>query len=59
MNKFLSKRFTLVVSAFTVMTYLGVAAVHKEMDAVVVIVVGSLAGIITWYINQETKRPSK
>lgn len=58
MKKFLSKRFTLVVSAFIVMTYLGVVAVHKEMDAVVVIVVGSLAGIITWYINQETKRPS-
>ena len=59
MKKFSSKRFTLVVSAFTVLSVMGLWSMAKEMEAVAVTVVGTLTAIIMWYLEKETKRESK
>jgi len=59
MKKFGSKRFTLIAASFTVLTFMGVLAMFKEFEAVAVTVATALAGIVAYYTNQETKRPSK
>ncbi len=58
MNKFDSKRFTLVAVAFLVLSTMGIWSMAIEMQGVAVAVVGTLTGIIMWYLEKETKRPS-
>lgn len=58
MGKFNSKRFTLIAASFLVLSFMGVFAMWKGMEAVAVTVATALAGIVAYYTNQETKRPS-
>lgn len=59
MKKFGSKRFTLVVLSFAVLTIMGLWALGKDMEAVAVTVATALAGIVAWYTKKESDAPSK
>lgn len=54
-----SKRFLLVATALIIVATMGVIALFKDMEAVAVTCVTGLIGIIGFYVEKETKRPSK
>ena len=58
-RKFNSKRFTFVAIAMLVLAVMGITAVFKGMEGVGSTVAIAMGGIITWYLEKETKRPSK
>ena len=58
MEKLKSKRFFFVASAFVVLGFMGVVSVLNGMEGIGSTVAISLAGIVSWYIQNETKRPS-
>lgn len=57
-EKFNSKRFTLVVLAFIVLSVMGIWSIPAGMDAVGVAVAGALAAVIMWYVRKESETPS-
>lgn len=59
MNKFNSKRFLFVAISFLVLGFMGVFAVINGMEGIGSTVAVSLAGVVTWYLEKETSRPSK
>lgn len=59
MKKFGSKRLTLVVLSFAVLTIMGLWALGKDMEAVAVTVATALAGIVGWYTKKESDAQSK
>ncbi len=58
LNKFESKRFTLVIFAFIVLSTMGIWSIPSKMEAVGVAVAGALAAVIMWYVKKESDRPS-
>ena len=59
MNKFESKRFSLVVAAFVIVGGMGITSLFVGMEAIGVTCATGMCGLIGYYVNQETKRPSK
>lgn len=57
-NKFESKRFTLVVFAFIILSVMGIWSMWAKMEAVAMAVVATLTAMIMWYIKKESDRPS-
>lgn len=57
-KKFDSKRFVLVAIAFVILSFMGVFAVVKGMEGIGSTVALSLAGVVTWYLQKETEKPS-
>ncbi len=58
MKKFDSKRFTIVIGACGVLSFMGIWSVLKGMEGLGAAVVVILGQIIVWYLEKESKKPS-
>lgn len=54
-----SKRFTLVVASFLVVSAVSLIAVLKGMEGTAAACVTVLGGVVGWYTQNETARPSE